>query len=76
MSIQTTRAETRNLVPGIAQALLFIVDAVVYGVLAYTAAGPVLWGLFVVIAGALSLSLCGPGLPHQGGLQNPDGSPR
>lgn len=57
MSIRTTNVETRSLVPGIAQALLFIVATVVYGILAYTAAKLVLWGLFAVIAGcALALA--------------------
>lgn len=43
MSTQTTKAESHDLVPGIAQALMFIIGAVVFGILAITAAKPVLW---------------------------------
>ncbi|MCX2747065.1 hypothetical protein OOZ51_04455 [Arthrobacter sp. MI7-26] len=57
MSTRTTKAETRNLMPGIAQSLIFILGAVVYGILAFTAAKPVLWVLYAVIAGcALTLA--------------------
>lgn len=58
MTSSHNHADSPNVIPGIVQSSIFMVGAVVYGIVTVSAGSPLLWGLYLVLlASAVALSV-------------------
>lgn len=58
MTPSHNRTNTPSVIPGIAQASIFMAGVVVYGIMTVSAGSPLLWGLyFVLLASVVVLSV-------------------
>lgn len=58
MTASHNHTESPNVIPGIVQSSIFMVGAVVYGILTVSAGSPLLWGLYLILlASAVALSV-------------------
>lgn len=58
MTASHNHTDSPNLVPGIAQAAIFMTGAVVYGIMTVSAGSPLVWALYLVLlASAAALSV-------------------
>ncbi|MGO4229991.1 hypothetical protein AB4Y72_14090 [Arthrobacter sp. YAF34] len=49
MTVSHNHTDSPNVIPGIVQASIFMVGAVVYGIMTVSAGSPLLWALYVVL---------------------------